>query len=100
MEKAACDSSLRTSPIAVYLVPLESRSAPGIDCARSEHESKPGCSMTVPKKPMFIHRTHIRKRNRTWEADRRKAAFGRISWEEMLTWPKFAKKAGLIDSSP
>ena len=38
------------------------------------------------------------------EEDRRKAAFGRISWKEMLTQPKFAKKAaqfmrslGLID---
>ncbi len=38
-------------------------------------------------------RAHTRKRNRTWEEDRRKAAFGRISWEEMLTQPKFAKKA-------
>ena len=39
-----------------------------------------------------------------WGEDRRKAAFGRITWEEMLTLPKFAKKAaqfmkslGLID---
>lgn len=52
MEKAACDSSIGTSPIAVYLVPLESRSAPCIECARSEHESE---SMAVPKKPMYIH---------------------------------------------
>ena len=49
-------------------------------------------------------RTHTGKRNRIWEEYRRKAAFGRISWEEMLTQPKFAKKAaqfikslGLID---
>lgn len=47
---------------------------------------------------------HIRKRNRTWHEDRRKTAFGRIGWEEMLTQPKFAKSAaqfmkslGLID---
>ena len=49
------------------------------------------------------------KRNKMWEEDRRKAAFGRITWEEMLTHPKFATKAaqsmkslGLIDqfSSP
>lgn len=47
---------------------------------------------------------HIKKRNRTWEEDKRKAAFGRISWKEMLTQPKFAKIAmqfikllGLID---
>ena len=49
-------------------------------------------------------RIHVEKRNRTWEKERRKVAFGRISWEEMLTRPKFAKKAaqfmrslGLID---
>ena len=28
-----------------------------------------------------------------WEENRRKAAVGRISWEEMLTQPKFAQKA-------
>lgn len=39
-----------------------------------------------------------------WEEDRRKVAFGRICWEEMLTDPKFARQAaqfmkslGLID---
>ena len=49
-------------------------------------------------------RAYTGKRNRTWEVDRKKAAFGRISWEEMLTQPKFTKKAaqfmkslGLID---
>lgn len=49
-------------------------------------------------------RLHTQKRNRIWEEDRKKGAFGRISWEEMLTHPKFAKKAaqfmkllGLID---
>ena len=49
-------------------------------------------------------RTHTGKRNRIWEEDKRKVAFGRINWEEMLTQPKFAKKAaqfmkslGLID---
>ncbi len=33
------------------------------------------------------------KKNRTWEVDRRKAGFGRISWKQMLTQPKFSKKA-------
>lgn len=49
-------------------------------------------------------RLHTQKRSRTWEKDRRKVAFGRMIWEEMLTSPKFAKKAaqfmkslGLID---
>ncbi len=49
-------------------------------------------------------RAYTRKRNRTWEVDRKKAAFGRISWKKMLTQPKFTKKAvqfmkslGLID---
>lgn len=49
-------------------------------------------------------RMHAEKRNRIWGKDRRKSAFGRICWEEMLTRPKFAKKAaqfmkswGLID---
>ena len=36
---------------------------------------------------------HTRKKNKTWEEDRKKAAFRRISWEEMLIQPKFAKKA-------
>ena len=40
----------------------------------------------------------------SWEEERRKAAFGRIGWEEVLIQPKFAQKAaqfmkslGLID---
>ncbi len=44
------------------------------------------------------------KKNSTCEVDRRKAAFRMISWEEMLTQPKFTKKAaqcmkslGLLD---
>ena len=37
--------------------------------------------------------THTRRRNRTWEEGIWKAAFGRTSWEETLTQPKFAKKA-------
>ena len=36
-------------------------------------------------------RRNSRKRNRIWEEDRRKAGFGRICWEEMLTNSKFAK---------
>ena len=38
-------------------------------------------------------RLHTRKRDMIWEEDRRKVAFGRIGWEEMLTNPKFARKA-------
>lgn len=29
----------------------------------------------------------------TWEEDTRKIAFGKISWKEILTQAKFAKKA-------
>ena len=45
--------------------------------------------MQSPKHVMIECRSHTRKR---WEDDRRKAAFVRISWEEMLTQPKFARK--------
>ena len=32
------------------------------------------------------------KKNKTWEVNRKNSAVGRISWEEMLTKPKFTKK--------
>ncbi len=38
-------------------------------------------------------RANAREKNRTWKEEKRKAAFGRIRWGEMLTQPKFAKKA-------
>lgn len=42
---------------------------------------------------------HIRKKNRTREEDRKKAVFEKISWEEMLTQLKLAKKATQFMSS-
>ena len=79
---------------------LHSRKVPGFD--------SPECpcrrGVQSAKHVLVECRAYTGKRNRTWEVDRRKAAFGRISWEEMLTQPKFTKKAaqfmkslGLID---
>ena len=79
---------------------LHFRKVPGFD--------SPECpcrrGMQSAKHVLTECRAHAGERNRTWEEERRKAAFGRISWEEMLTQPKFAKKAaqfmkslGLID---
>ena len=79
---------------------LHSRKVPGFD--------SPECpcrrGMQSAKHLLIECRMHVEKRNRTWEKDRRRAAFGRIGWEEMLTRPEFAKKAaqfmkslGLID---
>ena len=45
-------------------------------------------------------RLHTRERNRVWEEDRRKVLFGRIAWEEILTNPKFAKKAATRTNRP
>lgn len=54
----------------------------------------------------FECRIRVEKWNRKWEEDRRRAAFGRICWDEMLTRHKIVKKAaqfviseGLIDQS-
>lgn len=41
----------------------------------------------------LIECLQTRKRNRIWEENRRKVAFGRICREEMLTNPKLARKA-------
>ena len=79
---------------------LHSRKVPGFD--------SPECpcrrGLQSAKHLLVECRLHTQKRNRMWEEDRRKVAFGRISWEEMLTNPKFVKKAaqfmkslGLID---
>ena len=79
---------------------LHSRKVPGFD--------SPECpcrrGMQSAKHLLVECRIHTGKRNKTWEGDRRRAAFGRICWEEMLTRPRFAKKAahfmkslGLID---
>ena len=79
---------------------LHFRKIPGFD--------SPNCpcrrEMQSAKHVLTECRAHTRKKNKTWEEDRRKAAFGRIGGEEMLTQPKFAKKTaqfmkslGLID---
>ena len=79
---------------------LHFRKVPGFD--------SPECpcrrGMQSAKHVLTECRANARERNRTWEEERRKAAFGRIRWGEMLTQPKFAKKAaqfmkslGLID---
>ena len=79
---------------------LHFRKVPGFD--------SPECScrrgLQSAKHVLTECRKHTSERNRTWQEERRKVAFGRISWEEMLTQPKFAKKAaqfmkslGLID---
>ena len=76
---------------------LHSRKVPGFD--------SPECpcrrGLQSAKRLLVECHLHTQKRNRIWEKDRRKVAFGRISWEEM---PKFVKKAaqfmkllGLID---
>lgn len=60
--------------------------------------------MQFAKHELAECRAYTRKRNRIWDEERRKVAFGRISWEEMLTQSKFAEKItrfmnlfGLID---
>lgn len=79
---------------------LHSRKVPGCD--------SPGCPCRrgmQPGKHLLVEcRLHTRKRDMIWEEDRRKVAFGRICWEEMLTDPKFARQAaqfmkslGLVD---
>ncbi len=68
---------------------LHSRKVPGFEA--------PECpcrrGLQFAKHVLIECRIHTGKTNRIWEEDRRKAAFGRISWKEMLTQPKFAKKA-------
>ena len=68
---------------------LHSREVPGFD--------SPECpcrrGMQSAKYLLIECRMHAGKRNRTGEEDGRKAAFGRICWEEMLTHPRFAKKS-------
>ena len=79
---------------------LHSKKVPGFD--------SPECpcrrGLQSAKHLLVECRLHIQNTNRIWDEDRRKVAFGRISWEEMLTNPKFVKKAaqfmnslGLID---
>lgn len=34
------------------------------------------------------YRKHTSEKNRTWEEERTEVAFGKISWEDMLTQPK------------
>ena len=79
---------------------LHSRKVPGFD--------SPECpcrrGLQSAKHLLVECLLHTQKRNRIWEEARKKVAFGRISWEEMLTKPKFVKKAaqfmkslGLID---
>ena len=79
---------------------LHFRKVPGFDSPECPYRR----GMQSAKHVLTECRAHARDRNRTWEEERRKAAFGRISWEEMLTQAKFAKKAaqfmkslGLID---
>lgn len=87
---------MRTEKIGLKKL-LHSRRVPGFD--------SPECRRMQSAKHVLIEcRMHAGKRNRTWEEDGRKAAFGRICWEEMLTHPKVAKEAahfmnslGLID---
>ncbi len=68
---------------------LHSRKVPGFD--------SPECpcrrGMQSAKRLLVECRIYTGKKNETWEGDRRRAAFGRICWEEMLTRPGFAKKA-------
>ncbi len=79
---------------------LHSRKVPGFD--------SPECpcrqGLQSAKHLLVECRLHTQKNNRIWEDNRKKVAFGRISWEEMLTNRKFVKKAaqfmmslGLID---
>lgn len=68
---------------------LNSMKVPGFD--------SPKCSCRrgtqIAKRLLIDCRMHAEKRDRIWERDRRKAASGRLCWEEILTRPKFAKKA-------
>lgn len=41
-------------------------------------------------------RMYMEKKNKIWEENRRRAEFGIISWEKMLTCPRFAQKTVLF----
>ena len=60
---------------------LHSRKVPGFDSPECPCRRGPQSAKHV----LTECQTHTGRRNRIWEEDRRKAAFGRISWEEMLT---------------
>ena len=79
---------------------LHFRKVPGFDSL--ECPCKQG--LQSAKHVLIKCQAHAKERNKTWEEERKKVAFGRISWEEMLTQSKFTKKAaqfmkslGLID---